>query len=217
MTHALPLIGGERLIAQMQFLIEIDRLKNILRQTPITDGSRKENTAEHSWHLALCATVLAEHANEPVDVSRVVELLLVHDLVEIDAGDTFIYSANDPAVAAAQEVAETRAAERIFGLLPPEQGALLRSRWDEFEAKQTPEAKFAKSVDRVQPMLLNLIAGGGSWAEHGVTADKTRRLIDSTVPAGSTVLAEYAHACVNLALDRGILQLPPAETQGVVS
>ncbi len=210
MTHALPLIGGERLIAQMQFLVEIDRLKTILRQTPITDGSRKENTAEHSWHLALCATVLAEHANEPVDVARVVELLLVHDLVEIDAGDTFIYAANDPDVAAAQEAAENLAAERIFGLLPTEQGALLRARWDEFEAKETPEAKFAKSVDRVQPMLLNLIAGGGSWAEHGVTADKTRRLIDSTVPAGSTVLAEYAHACVNLALDRGILQLPLA-------
>jgi putative hydrolases of HD superfamily len=210
MTHALPTIGGERLIAQMQFLVEIDRLKTILRQTPITDGSRRENTAEHSWHLAMCATVLAEHSNEPIDVARVIELLLVHDLVEIDAGDTFIYAANDPAVAAAQDEAENAAAERIFGLLPTEQGAMLRARWDEFEAKQTPEAKFAKSVDRVQPMLLNLVAGGGSWAAHNITADKTRRLIDSTVPAGSTVLADYAHACVNVALERGILQLPEA-------
>lgn len=205
----LPQIGGERLIAQMQFLMEIDRLKTILRQTPITDGSRRENTAEHSWHLAMCATVLVEHSNEPVDVTRVIEMLLVHDLVEIDAGDTFVYAASDPAVAAAQEAAEADAADRIFGMLPPEQGALLRARWDEFEAKETPEAKFAKSIDRVQPMLLNLTAGGGSWAEHGVTADKTRRLIDTTVPAGSTVLADYAHACVNLALQRGILQLPP--------
>jgi putative hydrolases of HD superfamily len=209
MTETLPLFGGERLVAQLQFLIEIDRLKTILRQTPISDASRRENTAEHSWHLAMCATVLVEHSNEPVDVSRVIELLLVHDLVEIDAGDTFVYATNDPAVAAAQEAAETAAAERIFGLLPPDQGAVIRARWDEFEAKLTPESRFAKSIDRIQPMLLNLVSGGGSWAAHGVTADKTRRLIDSTIPAGSTVLAQYAHEVVNLALQRGIL-LPPA-------
>ncbi len=210
MAYSLPNAGGERLVAQMQFLIEIDRLKTILRQTPISDASRQENTAEHSWHLAMCATVLVEHANEPVDVARVIELLLLHDLVEIDAGDTFVYAANDPAVAAAQELAETAAADRIFGLLPNDQAVLLRARWNEFEAKQTPESRFAKAIDRVHPMLLNLASGGGSWAAHGVTADKTRRLIDSTIPGGSTVLADYAHEVVNLALDRGIL-LPPVE------
>jgi putative hydrolases of HD superfamily len=199
--------GSERLAEQMAFLVEIDRLKTVLRQNLIADGSRQENTAEHSWHLAMCALVLAEHANEPVDVMRVVQMLLLHDLVEIDAGDTFVYA--DAAQMAAQEQLEQAAAQRIFGMLPIDQSARLRALWEEFEAKETPEAKFAKAVDRVQPMLLNLASGGGSWERHGITADRPLALIDRTVPPGSTVLAEYAREVIRVSVEVGAL-LPPS-------
>lgn len=194
-----------RLAEQINFVLEIDRLKTILRQTPIGDDSRQENTAEHSWHLALAAIVLAEHANEPVDIGRVVEMLLVHDLVEIDAGDTFVYLAMDEAGRADQEALEQAGADRIFGLLPPDQGARLRAVWDEFESKSSPEARFAKAVDRLQPMLLNRLAGGGSWSKHAITADRTHHLIESTIPGGSTVLAAFAHGLIEDAVAEGLL------------
>jgi putative hydrolases of HD superfamily len=198
-----------RLEEQVAFLVEIDQLKSILRQTPIADGSRRENTAEHSWHLAMFAIVLAEHAPEPVDLSRVITMLLVHDLVEIDAGDTFIYASSDPDVAAAQEQAEQAAAERIFSMLPIDQGARLRALWEEFEAKESPESRFAKTIDRLQPMLLNKVSGGGSWAVHAITADKTRRLIATTMPPG-TVLTEFALRIVDEAIAAGALLPDPA-------
>ena len=194
-----------RLAEQINFVLEIDRLKTILRQTPIGDDSRQENTAEHSWHLALAAIVLAEHANEPVDIGRVVEMLLVHDLVEIDAGDTFVYLAMDEAGRADQEAIEQAGADRIFGLLPPDQGARLRAVWDEFESKSSPEARFAKAVDRLQPMLLNRLAGGGSWSKHAITADRTHHLIESTIPGGSTVLAAFAHGLIEDAVAEGLM------------
>ena len=200
--------SAARLASQLAFIIEIDRLKTVLRQSPIADGSRRENTAEHSWHLALAAVVLAEHANEPVDVGVVVKMLLVHDLVEIDAGDTFVYNTMDAAGRAEQEAREEVAAERIFGMLPPDQGAELRALWDAFESKATPESRFAKAVDRLQPMLLNRAAGGGSWVKHGVTADMTRALIDAQMRGGSAALAAAAHTLVDGALDAGML-LPP--------
>ncbi len=200
---------NDRLAQQMAFILEIDKLKSVLRQTPIADASRPENTAEHSWQLAMCALVLCEHANEPVNVTRVVEMLLVHDLVEIDAGDMFVYGMNDPVVAAKQEAAELEAADRIFSLLPSEQAAHLRSRWDEFEAKSTPEAKFAKAVDRIMPMVLNHASGGGSWSIHKITADKTRALIDRTMPEGSLRLTEFAHDLINRAVAEGTLAPPP--------
>ncbi len=195
----------ERLRQQMAFIVEIDQLKNVLRQTPIADGTRRENTAEHSWQLAVAAIVLAEHANEPVDVARVVELLLVHDLVEIYAGDTFIYATSDPVVAAEQEAQELAAADRLFATLPADQGAHLRSRWDEFEAKETAESRFAKSIDRLTPMLLNYTSGGGSWKVHGITADKTRGLIDRQVPEGSIALSNYGHRLIDRAVEEGLL------------
>ena len=197
-----------RLAAQLAFVVEIDRLKTVLRQSPISDGSRSENTAEHSWHLALAAVVLAEHANEAIDVGIVVKMLLIHDLVEIDAGDTFVYNTMDAAGRAEQEEREQVAAERIFGMLPSDQAVELRALWDEFESKASPEARFAKAVDRIQPMLLNRAAGGGSWVKHGVTADMTRALIDAQMPGGSTALAAAAHLLVDGAVDAGIL-LPP--------
>ena len=194
-----------RLAEQINFVLEIDRLKTILRQTPIGDNSRQENTAEHSWHLALAAIVLIEHANEPVDIGRVVEMLLVHDLVEIDAGDTFVYLAMDEAGRADQEAREQAGADRIFGLLPPDQGTRLRAVWDEFESKSSPEARFAKAVDRLQPMLLNRMAGGGSWSKHAITADRTHHLIETTIPGGSTVLAAFAHGLIEDAVAEGLM------------
>ena len=200
--------GTGRLAEQIAFLVEIDQLKTVVRQNLIADGSRQENTAEHSWHLAMCALILAEYANEPIDVARVVNMLLVHDLVEIDAGDLFVYGTAEQM--AAQEVNEQAAAQRIFGMLPVDQSARLQAVWEEFEAKETPESKFAKAVDRVQPMLLNLASGGGSWERHGITADQPLALINRTVPPGSTVLAEYAREVIRVSVEVGAL-LPPVQ------
>jgi putative hydrolases of HD superfamily len=195
-------VTPSRLEAQIEFLLAVDALKGVLRQTPIADGSRRENTAEHSWQLALAASVLAEHAEKPIDTARVVAMLLVHDLVEIDAGDTFVYTtASDPAAKQAQDLAEQRAAERIFGLLPVDQGQHFRALWDEFEAKQSAESQFAKSIDRLMPMILNRAAGGGSWKAHGIHPDRTRALIDDHIP--NTTLREYAHGVVTAAITEG--------------
>ena len=155
----------ERLKKQLDFVLEIDKVKNIYRQTYLADGNRKENAAEHSWHLALMAVLLSEYSNEPVDLSRVVPMVLAHDLVEIDAGDTYAY---DAAGAATKEERETKAADRIYGLLPEDQGKWLRELWDEFEACETPEAKFAHVLDNCQPLFLNDASDGRSWTEHGV-------------------------------------------------
>ena len=150
------------------------------------------------------AMVLAEHAPEPVDIARVITMLLLHDIVEIDAGDTFIYAASDPAVAAQQEADELAAAHRIFSLLPADQAARLRALWDEFEAKETSDAKFAKTIDRLQPILLNRVSGGGSWKVHAITADKTRRMVRALMPADS-ILTEYAFTLIDEAVAEGFL------------
>ena len=161
-------MAGERLARQIAFLTEADKLKTILRRTPLCDGSRLENSAEHSWHLVLAALTLAEYAPAGLDLPRALELLAVHDLVEIDAGDTFAYDAAGYETKAARELA---AAERIFALLPADQAARLRSRWDEFEAHQTRESRYANALDRFQALLLNTASGGGSWKTHGVTRE----------------------------------------------
>jgi putative hydrolases of HD superfamily len=208
---ALSLDGrAARLHEQMEFLVEIDALKRVLRQTPIVDGSRRENTAEHSWHLAMFAVVLAEHAAEPVDVSKVVMMLLLHDIVEIDAGDVFVYAASDSAIAAQQAADEQAAAHRIFSLLPVDQAARLRALWDEFESRATPESRFAKSIDRLQPIVLNRRSGGGSWGMHEITADQTRGLITRTITAGSPTLTAYAMRIVDEAVAEGLLLPDPA-------
>ena len=167
-------MSDERLAQQVAFLTEADKLKTILRRTPITDGSRPENSAEHSWHLVLAAMTLAEYAPPDVGLRRVLELVTVHDLVEIDAGDTFAYDAAAHETKAARELA---AAERIFGLLPPDQASWFRACWDEFETNQTIEAKYANALDRLQALLQNMKSGGGSWREHGITrTDVLRRM-----------------------------------------
>ncbi|NJL01742.1 MAG: HD domain-containing protein [Spirulinaceae cyanobacterium SM2_1_0] len=154
-----------RLSQQIQFILEIDRLKSILRQTHLADGSRLENSAEHSWHLALMALVLAEYAPTEVEPQRAIAMLLLHDLVEIDAGDTFCYDTAGNASKAAREAA---AADRIFGLLPAEQGQTWQALWREFEAGTTATAQFANALDRLQPLLLNQQNQGGTWREHGI-------------------------------------------------
>lgn len=159
----------ERLKKQMDFMMEIDKMKQIGRQTYIADGSRKENDAEHSWSLAVMCMLMAEHANEKFDVLRAMEMVLVHDLVEIDAGDTYAY---DEKGNESKRERELKAADRIFGLLPEDQGEFLRGLWEEFEEGATPEAKFANTVDKVQPLTLNDHTGGKAWREHGVAAEQ---------------------------------------------
>ena len=155
----------ERLQQQMKFILEVDKVKQIIRQTYLADGSRKENDAEHSWHLALMAVLLKEYANEEVDLAKVIPMVLLHDLVEIDAGDTYAY---DQAGLATQRARETKAADRIFGMLPEDQGGYFRELWDEFEAYESDDAKFAHLLDNFQPLLLNHESNGKSWTEHHV-------------------------------------------------
>ncbi len=154
-----------RLAQQLQFIVELDQLKNVLRRTQLIDGSRHENSAEHSWHLAVMALLLHEYADNTVDVHRVMRMLLVHDIVEIDAGDTFAFDVAGNLSKAERELA---AAERIFGLLPEEQGRELRALWDEFEAMATSEARYANALDRLEPLLQNLHNSGGTWRQYNI-------------------------------------------------
>jgi len=174
-----------RLDAQMAFLNEADKLKSVLRATTLCDGSRHENSGEHSWHIALYALTLGEHAPESVDINRVIKMLLLHDLVEIDAGDAPIFGDHD---ISAMEVKEAKAADRIFGLLPDDQNEELRTIWNEFEAAQTPDAIFAKSLDRFQPPNQNLISNGGSWTDYGVTYETIESRVGSKVAKGAPTL-----------------------------
>ena len=154
-----------RLEQQLQFILEIDKVKKIIRQTPLSDASRKENDAEHSWHIALMAYLLQEYVEEPVEVSKVMLMVLIHDLVEIDAGDTYAY---DEEGAKTKNERERKAADHIFGMLPEDQGMYLKALWEEFEAYETAEAKYAHLLDNFQPLLLNDAAGGISWTGHQV-------------------------------------------------
>jgi putative hydrolase of HD superfamily len=191
-----------RLERQIAFVIELDKLKQVLRQTRLMDGSRRENDAEHCWHVALMAVVLAEHAGAGIDVLRVLKMLLIHDVVEIDAGDTFLYAAVDAAAVAARE---TRAAERIFGLLPPDQAGELRALWEEFEARRSAEAKFARALDRLEPLLQNHRNGGGTWREHGVTVEQVLAK-KHIVADGSAALWAFAVELIDDSLARGYLR-----------
>lgn len=184
---------SSRLDQQLMFLCEADKLKSVLRATKITPGTRYENTAEHSWHITLYAMTLANHAQTDVQISRVIKMLILHDIVEIDAGDMPIHLAPDPA---AQAAAETKAADRLFALLPPDQNVEFRTLWEEFEAAQTPDAIFAKSIDRIQPMLNNLVNGGGSWIEYNVTLAQIDSRVGNKVARGSTVLWDHARAMI---------------------
>lgn len=182
----------DRLAAQFAFLNEADRLKSVLRATTLCDGSRPENSGEHSWHLALYALVLADQAGPGVSIDRVIRMLLLHDLVEIDVGDVPIHSQNGTAHGSAEtQAAEARAADRMFGLLPPDLAVELRALWDEFEAAETPDAVFAKSLDRVQPVIANLQSGGGTWISYNVTWDQLEARVGTKVARGAPALWDW--------------------------
>ena len=182
----------DRLARQFDFLNEADRLKSVLRATTLVDGSRPENSGEHSWHLALYALVLADQAAPGVDINRVIRMLLIHDLVEIDVGDVPIHSQNGLAHASEATVAaEANAADRIFGLLPPDLRDGLRALWDEFEAARTPDALFAKALDRVQPVMANLQSGGGTWKTYDVTYAQLESRVGSKIAKGAPGLWDW--------------------------
>ena len=183
-----------RLDQQIAFLVEADRLKSVNRATTLADASRVENSAEHSWHLSLYALILADQAGPDVDIDRVVRMLILHDLVEIDAGDVPIFEDVDAQALALQE---QRAADRIFGLLPDDQRDSLRALWDEFEAAQTPSAQFAKALDRFQPPMQNLASGGGSWTEYNVTPDKIEARVAPAIKRAAPRLWAYAKARID--------------------
>lgn len=198
---------ADRLHRQIEFIVEVDKLKEIFRQTVLTQSRRAENDAEHSWHFALMVIVLAEHSNhQPLDVLRILKMVLIHDLVEIDAGDTFAY---DTKHMADQHEREARAATRIFGLLPADQAAEFRALWDEFEARQTPEARFAAACDRFHPMLLNCRTNGHAWQKHGVTQDRVLAR-NAHVAEGSKAIWEYAVKMIDAAVAKGDLAAKPA-------
>src|SRR6266850_5166292 len=196
--------ASERLDLQIRFILEIDKLKTIIRRTYLVNADRAENTAEHSWHLAIMAMLLAEHANEPVDVSRVVKMVLIHDIVEIDAGDTYFY---DTVGAADKADREGAAADRLFGILPPDQAREFRDLWEEFEGRRTPEARFAAALDRFMPQLHNYHTQGRSWNEHGITVDRVLER-NECIGEGSTRLWERVRALLNDAVSKGFLKKP---------
>jgi putative hydrolase of HD superfamily len=186
---------GARLSAQMAFLNEADRLKSVLRATTLVDGSRRENSGEHSWHLALYAMALADQAAPDVRIDRVIRMLVLHDLVEIDVGDVPIHSAHGQAHGStATQEAEAKAAARIFGLLPPDLAAEFLTLWQEFESAQTPDAMFAKALDRVQPVMANLMSGGGTWVDYNVTSDQLDARVGSQIARGAPRLWDWVRA-----------------------
>jgi putative hydrolase of HD superfamily len=193
---------AERLQRQIAFLVECDRLKEIFRQTLNSQSRRRENDAEHSWALCLFASTLAEHSNEPVDLLRVLRMLMIHDIVEIDAGDTFAY---DAAAMVGQHEREARAADRIFSLLPDDQAKEFRALWDEFEAKDSAESKFANALDRMQSMLLNCITEGTQWRKHGVTREMVMAR-NAQIADGAATLWRYMSAQVETAVTAGHLK-----------
>ncbi len=190
-----------RIEKQLAFIIEIDKLKSVFRRNYVSDGSRKENDAEHSWYFALSAMILAEHANESIDINRVMRMGLIHDIVEIDAGDTFIY---DDGARLDQEARERMAAERLFGMLPDDQRDEFRALWDEFEAHVTAESRFARAIDRVSAVILNHATGGKAWREHGVTYHKVYD-VNRKIADGSTSIWHFIEGIINDAANRGIL------------
>jgi putative hydrolase of HD superfamily len=194
-------MDNDRLKKQIQFIVEIDKLKRVLRQTILTDRSRRENSAEHSWHIAVMALLLAEYAKDKgIDLFRVLKILLVHDLVEIDAGDTYCY---DDERAEEKAAKEQKAADRVFNILPDDQAEEFRDLWDEYEAQNTPESQFAGALDRLQPLIHNYATDGEMWKKNGI---KSHQVILKTQPIedGAPFLWQYARSFIDAAIERGL-------------
>jgi putative hydrolase of HD superfamily len=182
-------LNDKTLDKQLDFLREIDQLKSVIRKSPLIDQSRRENSAEHSWHLAMYALILKDSSDQDINLDRVIKMLLIHDIVEIDAGDHPLHETIDNSL---QEEAERKAAERIFGLLPTSQGEELKALWYEFEAAESHDAVFAKSLDRLQPLIHNVATNGGTWVEGNVNHEQVKQRYGSVISAGSKVLWDYA-------------------------
>ncbi len=196
-------ISSERFRRQIEFILEVDKLKKIIRRTTLMDGSRQENSAEHSWHIALIVLVLSEYADEDnLDLLQVIKLLLAHDLVEIDAGDTYCY---DEIGGQDQKERETRAADRIFNILPEDQAKSFRALWDEYEEKKTPESLFANALDRFQPLLHNYFTQGHSWRRYGIQKKQVLSRMQP-VDEGSSFLWDYVAGLIDDAVEKGFLK-----------
>lgn len=193
----------KRLEQQINFVLEIDKLKHILRQNLVVDGSRRENDVEHSWHLAVMAIILQEYAAQPVDLTKVLKMVLLHDLIEIDAGDTFCY---DVKAGLDKEEREKVAADRLYAILPKDQGEELRSLWEEFEGGVSPEAKFAICLDRFQPFLHNYHTAGGTWQMHDISSSQVRQRM-APVLEGSPTISKFMDGLIEDAVSQGILKL----------
>jgi len=191
----------DRLTEQITFLLEIDKLKNVQRRTYLVEGNRRENSAEHSWHVAVMAMLLAEHAAQPVELKRVLQMLLVHDIVEVDAGDTYCY---DPQGEQDKEKRERQAADRLFGLLPADQGRHFRELWEEFDARQTAESRFANACDRLLPMMHNYYSGGISWKEHSISSAQVYER-NGCISEGSKEMWEIAAELIRKGVAEGLL------------
>lgn len=194
-------MAKDRLAKDIQFIIELDKMKSILRQTTLMDGSRRENDAEHSWHIAVMAMVLSEYANEKIDVCKVIKMLLVHDLVEIYAGDTFCY---DKEANESKEERELKAADRLFGILDEDKGKELRALWEEFEEMKTNEAIFAVAMDRIQPLFCNYHSGGGTWKKFNITKEQVYKRTEP-VKCASEELWEFVSNMIEDAVEKGYI------------
>lgn len=194
-------MASDRLHQQIQFILEIDKLKSILRRSYLLNKERHENSAEHSWHLAMMAILLHEHANEPVSLLHVLKMVLVHDLVEIDAGDTYCY---DEDANSDKTEREQKAADRLFAILAEDQGKELHRLWEEFEERISPEAKFANALDRVMPMMHNYYTQGKSWKENNVVSDSVLER-NSVIRDGSVKLWEFVQSLIKDAVEKGYL------------
>ncbi|MBR3267436.1 MAG: HD domain-containing protein [Oscillospiraceae bacterium] len=192
----------KRFSDQIAFLLEMDKMKNVYRRSYVLHEDRHENDAEHAWHLAMLALILHEYANEPVDLQKVLATVLIHDVVEIDAGDTYAY---DDAGNQTKAEREQKAADRLFRILPPDQGTYYRKLWEEFEAGSTPEARFAASLDRIQPLMLNYYKNGLSWKEHGTRRSQVEERMQA-VAVGSDRLGELAAEIIQRAAQEGLLK-----------
>ncbi len=192
----------KRLEQQIAFILEIDKLKNIIRRSYLLDESRLENTAEHSWHVALAVLLLAEYAPHTIDAARACKMMLIHDIIEIDAGDTFLY---DESAAKDKAAREQQAADRLFNILPQDQAEDLRAMWDEFEARETPEAKFARGLDRLMPLMHNYYTQGSTWKVHNVTSDLVYKM-NAILEDASPELWAFAQVMIRDAIDKGYLQ-----------
>ena len=193
---------SNRLEQQMAFILEIDKLKRVDRQTLIVDGTRPENSAEHSWHIALMALLMVEHIDQgsDIDLLKVVKMLLVHDIIEIDAGDVFAYDEDEE-----REEREKKAGRRIFGLLPQDQAEELYQLWREFEERQTPEARYAASLDRLLPLVQNYLTGGYTWVKYHIPEEKVRKR-NQVIIESSRNLWEYAQTIIDQAKEKGYFE-----------